>query len=247
MGIDIKGKLAGMKTQWKKSREEAEKGFSGNTVPAGIYLMKISESNVGENTKGGINWFLKIVVLEGEHKGDIISTMFNLSHEVGQQFTCNFISAMGYEVPDDIDDVPEIAKTFEEEEITFRGQLKYNKDGYAGIRVLEVLETGTTAAIAEVEAADEANTADEADVAEETTEPEAEPVDEMQVELLAFCAANGIEEVTDASTVDEIKTVLSEYSMKEEELDKEEIDLLTRAGMSSMIEKKKPAATKKKK
>ena len=246
MSIDIKGKLAGMKTQWKKSREEAEKGFSGNTVPAGIYLMKISESNVGENTKGGINWFLKIVVLEGEHKGDIISTMFNLSHEVGQQFTCNFISAMGYEVPDDIDDVPEIAKTFQEEEITFRGQLKYNKDGYAGIRVLEVFEadaeTSTTNGDEQVAETEEAEAVEEVEA-----EAEADPVDEMKTELLAFCAANGIEEVTDDLTIDEIKAVLSEYSMKEEELDKEEIDLLTRAGISSMIEKKKPAATKKKK
>ena len=148
---------------------------------------------------------------------------------------------MGYEVPEDISEVPAIADEFQKAGICFRGKLTYNKDGYAGLRPIEVIDNEETT---ENPPADEP----EAEVIPEP-EPEAE-VDPLQAALLAFCAANGIEDVTDASTVDEIKAVLGEYSMKEEELDKEEIDLITRAGMEAMIEKKappKPAAVRKKK
>jgi len=243
MSIDIKSKLAGMKKTWLNNRTEAEKGFNGNTVPAGIYLFKIAESNVGSTSSGKLSWFIKSVVLEGDCKDQTVLTMLNLEHDVGQQIICQFINAMGYEVPEDISEVPTIADEFQKAGICFRGKLTYNKDGYAGMRVIEVIDNeGTAESTPEPEVEAEV-------IPEPEPEPEAE-VDPLQAELLAFCAANGIEDVTDDSTVDEIKAMLGEYSMKEEELDKEEIELLTRAGMGDMIVKKsplKPAAVRKKK
>lgn len=245
MGNDVRNLLKGMQSQWQKSKEEAGKGFGGNTVPAGTYIFQLSRSWIGQSSSGKTMWFLEHTVTEGEHKGETVFNTLNLEHDVGQQVTCQFCDTMGYAAPDQMADLVYIAERLAKASPVYKMAIKYNSEGYVNCRVMEVLDPG--------EAGEEDAPTGESDenAGEESTE---EPTDEqatddatggddeeIRTQLIEFCLANGVTEITDGSTVQDIREAICGYDWKEERMDAAEIALLESVELGHIIERKPKA------
>ena len=162
-------KLKKLSKTWKAAKERANEGGGQDEFEDGRYLAKIVGAEIGESANSGrsqIDWSYKI--LEGDYKDKVKHDYAGLDTEMNQMFVAQAIAKLGYEVPDEMEDLDEILKEIVKEKPIVRIRLK-TKGEFQNVTLDKVLGK------------DEASEAEEeAEPAEEQEEVSAE---EEEVEL----------------------------------------------------------------
>lgn len=268
---NFKDRLAAAKQAQETGRDLAKQ--FGADIPAGTYIGKLQAYTYAPSGKGRPQIKHSEYITEGEQKGNVATEFIGLEHEVSVSIVTRFISEMGYEVPEFFDweaserqgdfvitkDFDDTLAAIEKEEPETRFQV-IRKGDFTNIRILEILGTSENP-----QPDDEDADADSDPDADPDTTPE-ETADPDQEALFALCQEEGIEEVTEDMTVEQMVKILNkEYSFwskkvtpeqltdfedatPEDGLDDDAIELLDRVGCGDIIIKPvaKKAAGKKK-
>jgi len=165
-----------------------------------------------------------------------------LENEIGMQFTARWIEAMGYDVPDDMEEIEEIVAAIAEAAPTFMGKVKVSK-GFTNVQVVEILDAGEAPSEEEEEESEEEEEESEEEE-EESEEEESEDDDELG-ELIAFAQSQDLE-VDDDDDVDSVTEKILEYEWDKKELTDDEIALLESIDAKFVKEKKAKPKPKKK-
>lgn len=128
--------LAKGKTQWKSVKSRYQERFAGSQVPSGVYVMKFQEGIFSE--KNGIAFLeRKFIILEGEHKGVVVSDRWNLFNEWQGAFAIKWLNVMDYEVKE-ITELEDIIAELNEKNPVVKGRVK--QSDFTNIEVLSVLD-----------------------------------------------------------------------------------------------------------
>lgn len=212
----------------------------------------------------------KFTVSEGDYEGrSVFDRTIIEGNKVGLHICRDRIESLGYEWPEeDLEQLEDILDDVVSRAPLITAKTKTKDDGeYVNTRIniIEVLEPfgveETVDAEGEVEETEPEPEPEQikkkASLSKKKAEPEPEPepeeVEEAEAEevaetlqaLLDFCAAQGIDGVTEENTVEEIVTAFTDETdgvqFKADELTEEEIELLTEIGAESCILKPAPA------
>ncbi len=156
---EYKDRLKAMSESWG-GRNTQQEG-----VPAGIYKMQVQDAEMTESASSGklmIAW--QFLILEGEESGQVARDYQTIETEFGPRFIAQRIEKLGFEVPDDPQDLEEIIAAIAEAAPVIMGKIKVSKDGYTNITVNRLLEAGS----------ERTTTTRQAAVQEEETEEEGE-------------------------------------------------------------------------
>jgi hypothetical protein len=140
-----KAKLKKLGTNWKKATEREASGDYENLEP-GIYLCAITGAELGEFAdKIKIKW--DFTVQEGESAGQVQSDFDQLESEDNQYWVQQKLLKLGYELPEDISDLPEILADIAASKPILRCKV-VEKDGYINLYMNKVVseDGGETAA-----------------------------------------------------------------------------------------------------
>lgn len=233
MAIDFKERLAAAR-EAQESGKELAKQF-GAEIPAGTYIGTLQAYRYSPSGKGRPQIQHKQYITEGEQKGNVATEYIGLEHEVAIALVTSFVLEMGYEMPEIFDfeasektgnfvitkDFDDTLAAIEKEEPTTRFQV--NKKGdYTNLRILEILGTN--------------DNPQPDDDAEPDAEPDADPEEESEAEtgsdedqeqldaVIALCKEEGIEEVSDEMTIEEIVKLLNaDYSFWMKTVEQEQL------------------------
>lgn len=126
MASKFSKRLKGAKKNWKKGRKRASDSPDGyESVDDGKYVARLKSAQVGESQSSGrlqIMWNWEI--LEGDFKGQTVLDFDGLETEDNLMWLARKLNKLGYEAPDDLEDIEDLLKELEGEMLTFRIKLK---------------------------------------------------------------------------------------------------------------------------
>lgn len=114
-------KLKKGKSQWAKSEERYNEMFAGRDLPEDVYVAKLQEASfVDSKAQDGsetVSIKRSFAVIEGEHRGVVVSDRLNLFHETGAAFVRKWLRTMDVENVDDleIEDLEDVLAEFNSE------------------------------------------------------------------------------------------------------------------------------------
>jgi hypothetical protein len=137
---DFKAKLKAAKKKWKKARKEAEDSSGFAEFEDGRYIAKLTKAEFGESkTSERLQIAWGWTFQEGDYEGqttfdyDGCETDDNLVW-VGRKF-----ARLGYEIPEDFDDIPEALEEIVADGVVARIVLKTSGE-YQNIQIQKVLD-----------------------------------------------------------------------------------------------------------
>lgn len=135
MAKGFKGKLKKMKKLWDDGKD------SPPGVPDGIYQMQLQACTLKESQNGKLYIAREHLVLEGEFEGEVVRDMISLETDQGPYYVAKFIDQMGYEVPEDVTDIPEVLETIENDASVYKASAKRSGE-FTNVRIQEIIEEG---------------------------------------------------------------------------------------------------------
>lgn len=209
------------------SKAQAEQLFGGAKVPAGVYEATLTAATLGQSKKGKLQVKRSFVIsTAGDYEGSGIVDYMQCETEYGYAFLRRFVELLtGEAAPLELKDYPDTLKALSESAPSLRIEVRHDGD-FQNISVMEKIGEG--------EAPAEAS-------AEETT-PEA-GTDEDAENLAALKAFASSQDITfeEEDTVETLKERISAFEYDSAKLIEEEIALLEKNELSSLIQKSAPA------
>lgn len=137
MAMASNTKLKALNKSWKEAAKREPAGFS-DLEPA-VYLMGIQGElgEFGPQKKLAIRW--SYIVQEGEAAGAVQSDFDNMETEENLFWIQSKLAKLGYELPEDITDLPEILEEISNEIPVARCKV-VEKDGFTHVYVNKVVE-----------------------------------------------------------------------------------------------------------
>ncbi len=133
---EFRDRLSAMKDAWGKRSQQPE------GVPAGVYRMQLQDVELAEsNTSGKLMVHWAHLIREGEHEGDVAHDYQQIESEFGPRFIGLRIEKLGFEVPDDPEDLEETLAAIAEAAPTYMAKLTVSKEGYTNIKVTRLLDS----------------------------------------------------------------------------------------------------------
>lgn len=232
-------KLAGMKTAYDDSQNQYDSMFGGAKVPAGNYVAKLQSAVIKESQSSGKLMIAREhLITEGEFANITIYDNIMLETPMGFTFVRRWVDMMGYEQPEQPEEIEDIVSDIAEEAPVVKIRIKHSGD-FVNVSVIEVLD-GT---------GDEAGESDEQADETEETQDAPEYTNEALDKLREFCIKEEIE-LSDDDDEDSLKEKIDDFEYPEDKLDEWQIKLLTEIGQEANItrkEKPKPLPAAKKK
>lgn len=254
--------LASMRKTWKASKKVYDTMFAGAKVPEGVYIAQVQKCALKESkSSGNLMIARQHLILEGEYKGTMLFDNMQLETEYGPVFARRWIETVGYEAPEDIEELPELLEAIAGEGPVCKVVVKHSGD-FVNVNVSEMLDSGILdeLGISTTVDPDEDDSAegDDADEAAEQEE-EAEVVEEekpkakakaktkakakakskkealSEKDLKEFCVSQDID-FEDSDDFDALKELISEFTYSRSELDAKEVKLLETLGLGDDIE-----------
>jgi hypothetical protein len=155
-------------------------------VPPGHYTFLLEEAVIFESKKSQeLMLRVKWTVAEGEHKGESATEFFSLENEERYSFLKERIESLGYQVPDNKQDIEELVADLNRQPPVVVATVKVTKakDGneYTNIKDLQVMDDASIAPEAE-EAEAEADAPAEEEAATEEEAPAEEAAEDAPAE-----------------------------------------------------------------
>jgi hypothetical protein len=221
-----------MKDAW----ETADGG--GSALPPATYLLRLQSAEVEESaSSGNLQIHLEHLVVEGELAGEVQHEYLQIETAQGPFYVKQWIEMMGFDVPDDPADLPDVVEAISEKAPTYTGQV-IEKKGFTNVRIKTLEDEGTAPAPAEEEEESEEAAPEEAQ----------DSVEELEQRLLAFCTDYDVEvEDGDEPDLVRMKDGVAEYEWKASDLSDEEVELLEEVGAMFDVTLVSKAKKKKKK
>lgn len=105
----FQSKLKAAQSTWGKARSRAESEKSFSEVEDGRYLVQITDAKLTESQASGrLQAAFSYVILQGENKGEILRSYDGLESEENQVWFGRKIARLGYDIPEDFDQIQEI-------------------------------------------------------------------------------------------------------------------------------------------
>jgi len=134
--------LASMKKTWKSSKKVYDTMFAGAKVPEGVYIAQVQKCALKESkSSGNLMIARQHLILEGEYKGTMLFDNMQLETEYGPVFARKWIETVGYETPEDIEELPELLEAIASEGPVCKVAVKHSGD-FVNVNVSEMLDSG---------------------------------------------------------------------------------------------------------
>lgn len=213
---------------------------TGGKVPEGEYACQLQSAEMKESQNGNMMIRRAHLILDGEFEGVVIRDNIVLSTEVGMSIAAEWIERMGFEVPEDLEEIEDVIAEIVEAAPEYTAQVKHSGD-FVNVACYEAeaSEAGDGAEeedeepdVEDEEAEDEAEEEEEEDAEEEEEEEEedgpdlqplrdfmiaqgyeAEDVDDLDVEEMVE-TLKGDPDVTGAKVTDDEREMLAEFGLK---------------------------------
>jgi hypothetical protein len=168
----FKKRLKNAKKNWKKGRQRHASGDTnfGNDVPDGRYLAKLTAAEVGESQSSGrlqIMWTWKI--LEGDYKGETCFDFDGLETEDNLMWLAKKLETLGYESPEDLEEIEELLEQLLADAPTFRIRLR-TKGEFQNVLLDKPIESGEDEDDEDEDDADESESDDDEEDEDEDEE-----------------------------------------------------------------------------
>ncbi len=258
MAKGYKQRLKSMQENWGDSQKEFEDMFGGAQLPKAEYSFKLIKLDIRESGNNNLYIERQQVVMDGEFEDTNIKDALMLGSPKNMVFVRRFVEQMGYDCPEELEELPDVLDAIVSEAPTYNGSLSYYNDR-AQVRVIELLdgdgdgeedgEEDTSEEDGEEDTSEENGEEDtsEEDTSEEENEAAGDDDGELIDRMLIFCATWDIEVDEENADFDTLKEAISTNEYAEKELDDDETAVLIDCELESCIikPKKKKAAVKK--
>ncbi len=141
MSFEQKLKMAGK--MWGKARERAGSESYGSEVEDGRYVASLSEGEINESKSSGrlqVHWIYTI--LEGSSQGETLHSYDGLESEDNLVWLARKLQRLGYEPPEDLEDVKDIVEEITKNKPKVQIQVK-TKGEFQNIYIDKVLSNST--------------------------------------------------------------------------------------------------------
>lgn len=151
--IDFRKRLKGTKKVWDAGRAEQE------TLPNGIYTMQLQKCELRESKSGNLMILREHLVVEGEFDGEVATDFLHLETERGPYFVARFLEKVGFEAPDDPEEIADMVEQLNTDNPIYTAEVK-TKEGsdFTNINIQRMLEGS-----ADVDTNEEPDSGDETD------------------------------------------------------------------------------------
>lgn len=201
--MSIEKELAKAQATWGASKE-AQQQF-GVELPVAVYDGQVQTFGLTKSNAGNLQMKMELVVTEGEYKGAVARAYRGLHTEMNLAIIRSQIEQLGYQCPENIQDLPATMQAIEADGALVRFKFS-EREGFRNIRILEVYGAGA-------QPVDDGEPA-VGDVVEVQAVPEESAPAEEDEQLAAarvFAIAQGIDVAEDAD-LDTIKASIAEYT-----------------------------------
>lgn len=228
-------KLKKGKAQWGKSKERYDEMFAGRELPEDVYVTKLQDCSFVESGDS-VSIKRSFLVIEGEHKGVVVSDRLNLFHEIGAAFVRKWLRTMDVDNVEEIDieDLEDIMVEFNNDVPVCKVRVK--QGDFTNVEVLSLLDEDEVedTGVEEPEEAGDPEDEDEQEVDLDEMDEEAlrELITDQEIDPIEDLGFKSKLKFKKASE-DDIRAALTEYltddgeeNEDEEETDTEEDDEL---------------------
>lgn len=168
-------KLAKAKKLWDKGAKEKAAESSFAEFDDGRYIAKLVSASIGESATSdrlqiAIGWMFQ----EGDYEDKKVFDYLGCETEENLVWVGRFLARLGYELPDDFDDVPEMLEEIVEDGIVARITLKSTGE-FQNIRVQKVLSSDAEENGDEEDEDEDPEESDDTEEEEEDEEGEEKP------------------------------------------------------------------------
>ena len=197
---DFKSILKKGNSAWKKAAKRAKEDTGGFVdIPDGRYTARLVSAKLGESNAGRAQIAFGWKIEDGEYEGKTATNYQGIESEDNLFYLGRDLTRLGYELPDDLMDLPEILKDIEKTKPLGTIQLR-TKGDFQNLYIRKIFDS-----------------------MEEEDEDEGEEVDETEEETDEAEEGDETEEESDEESDDEESDDADEES-DEEESDEEESD-----------------------
>jgi len=211
--------------------------FGGVKIDPGEYIARLQSAKLVESKSSGkLMVRREHVLMDGEFKGMVIFDNMILETPMGLTFIRRWFDQMGYEAPEDPEEIENVVSAVSKDAANVKIQVKHSGD-FVNVAVIEVLdeEKEEPASKASGKTATSGGKGKPADDDEDT---------ELLKNLFIFCKAQDIDTEKD-DTIDVLCERIKEYDWPKEELTDDEVEMFEEAGISDVIIEPKKAKKKK--
>jgi hypothetical protein len=136
MGGEFKNRLSQMKEAWTEGKNAAP------GVPDGVYTMQLQNCELDESGNGNMMVKREHLILDGEHAGEVVRDQIVFEgNAFGARFLSQFIEQMGYESPDNPEDIEDVVTAIAKDARKYTAQVKKAKDSdFRNVRIKALLE-----------------------------------------------------------------------------------------------------------
>lgn len=134
---EYRERLKAMSDAWKTGREQPE------GVPPGIYHMQLQDVELTESQSSGklmVHW--THLITDGEQSGETVHDYQGVEQERSAFFIGLRIEQLGFEIPDDPEDLEEVLAAIADAAPSYRGRVTRSKEGFTNVRILNLLDSG---------------------------------------------------------------------------------------------------------
>jgi hypothetical protein len=173
--------LGGLKAAWAKGLKQKDEVLGTSFVPEdGKYIVAVTDATLGESQSSGrtqIDW--EFTFLEGDYKGKTRHVYDGLDRPEGLPYVMRRISGLGFEVPEDVDDLEGVLLKIAKAQPRCRVRIK-SKDDFVNIYILNLVDEDGNAVEAQEKSEEDVKEAEEE--GEETNHVEAEKPEAVEEE-----------------------------------------------------------------
>ena len=134
---EFKNRLSRMGQTWSSGKQ----GPPG--VPAGVYNMQMQKCCLKESANGAMMIEREHLILDGQHEGEVVRDYMNLETAYGPRFATQFIEKMGYESPDNPEDLEELVAAIANDAPTYQAKVKVSGD-FRNVDIIRLTEKPAT-------------------------------------------------------------------------------------------------------
>ena len=122
-------KLKDMKKRWNEGKDKVP------GVPPGEYIFRLQKAELGESqTSGNLMVRREHLVVAGEYAGEVVRDNQQLETDNGPFFVAKWVESMGYEPPEDIEDLPAILEEMTSDAPLCKGRVSHSGD-FTNVRI----------------------------------------------------------------------------------------------------------------
>lgn len=175
-------RLKAANSSWKTAKKRASEDRGSSEFDDGRYTSRLVEARLDESGSGRLQAIFGWKFEDGEYEGKIKYDYQGVESEDNQYYLGKNLERLGYELPDDLTDLPEILAAIEKEKPLAQVRLRTKAGSdFQNLYIMKVYGDDEEEAETDEEEEDEAPT-DTAEDEEEDTEADADESDEEETD-----------------------------------------------------------------